>query len=244
MPFSPKLPATSSTRPCGLSRSARINLAGLDLIPDLSGALYVPDFKTLLVADLHLEKASNMAMRGVMIPPYDTRASLALLEAAIEATTPERLVFLGDSFHDDDAASRIDGADWQRLCALAGRHETIWITGNHDPNPPKDVGGMIAASLVLGGITLRHEPQALGEGEAEICGHLHPGAAVSQRGKRIRRKCFIGDARRLIMPAFGSFTGALSISAAPFQALFAAEDFHVWMLGDKDIYRFPAKRVS
>ena len=244
MPFSPKLPAPSSTRPWGLSKAHRISLNGLDFIPDLSGALFVPDFKTLLVADLHLEKASNMARRGVHLPPYDTRASLTQLETVISHSRPEQLIFLGDSFHDDEARERIAEPDLASLRALSRGVATIWITGNHDPHPPTDIGGRIADEVVLGSVTLRHEPKLLEAEEFEIAGHLHPGAAVSQRGRHIHCKCFIADGNRLIMPAFGSFTGALSISAPPFKVLFAERDFHVWMLGDRAIYKFPAKRVK
>lgn len=244
MPFSPKLLAPSSTRPWGLSKEHRITLNGLDLIPDLSGALFVPDFETLLIADLHLEKASNMAKRGVHLPPYDTRASLTQLEAVIAQLQPEQLIFLGDSFHDDEARERIAEADLIRLRAVSKRAATIWITGNHDPNPPTDIGGRIANEVVLGGVTLRHEPKQLGPEDFEIAGHLHPGAAVSQRGRHIHCKCFAADRNRLIMPAFGSFTGGLSICAAPFESLFTGKDFHVWMLGDRAIYKFPAKRVG
>jgi uncharacterized protein len=244
MPFSPKPQVPLSMRRCGLSEEHRITLAGLDFIPDLSGALFVPDLKTLLIADLHLEKASNMARRGVHLPPYDTRASLTQLQAVIAATQPQQLIFLGDSFHDNDARQRIDGADLATLRDMTERVQTVWITGNHDPLPPTDIGGRIVGEVVLGSITLRHEPKDLEEGEFEIAGHLHPGGGVSQRGRRIRCKCFIGNTHRIIMPAFGSFTGALSISAPPFKSLFSAKDFHVWMLGGKAIYKLPAARVS
>lgn len=227
-----------------MSKEHRITLNGLDFIPDLSGALYVPEFATLLVADLHLEKASNMARRGVHLPPYDTRATLLLLAAVIAHSQPQRLVFLGDSFHDDDAISRIDNSDLASLHDMTASLDTIWITGNHDPHPPADIGGRIADELILGGVTLRHVPGKLLPDEFEIAGHLHPGAAISQRGRRIHCKCFIGNANRLVMPAFGSFTGALSVSAAPFKDCFAADDFQVWMLGDQAIYKFPGKRVS
>ncbi len=244
MPFSPKPPVPSSTRPWGLSKEHRITLNGLDLVPDLSGALFVPEFKALLIADLHLEKASNMARRGVHLPPYDTRASLAQLETVISQSRPAQLIFLGDSFHDDGARERIAEADLLQLRSLSERAATVWITGNHDPHPPADIGGRIAGEVVLGSITLRHEPKPLEPEEFEISGHLHPGSAVSQRGKRLHGKCFIADERRVIMPAFGSFTGSLSISSPPFKGLFASGDFRVWMIGQRAIYRFPARRVS
>jgi len=241
MPFSPKPRTSSSTRPCGLSRSHRIGLGGLDLVPDLSGALYVPDFAALVVADLHLEKGSSLAHRGVHLPPYDTRQSLAQLAAVIEAVKPRQLIFLGDSFHDGAARERIDAADLAWLRNLAVRQPSVWITGNHDPDPPGDIGGRIASEVALGPITLRHSPQRLREGELEIAGHLHPAAAIDQRGHRIRCRCFVADSRRVVMPAFGTYTGALSVMSEAFAPLFG--DFHVFMLGRRAIHRFPSARV-
>lgn len=241
MPFSLKPRTPSSTRPHGLSRSQRISLGGMDFIPDLSGALYAPEFRALLVADLHLEKGTSLARRGVHLPPYDTRESLAQLRAAISASSPERLIFLGDSFHDGEARERIDAADLGVLRSITSSVDTIWITGNHDPAPPDDIGGRIVEEMALGPVTLRHQARMLREDEAEISGHLHPAAAVHARGRRIRCRCFIADGRRMIMPAFGSYTGALSVRSEPFSALF--EDFHVWMIGEKAIHRFASDKV-
>ena len=242
MPFSPKPRTTSSTRPCGLSRSERITLAGMDFIPDLSGALYVPELKALLVADLHLEKGTSLARRGVHLPPYDTRESLLQLKSVIAASEAQRLIFLGDSFHDGEARARIDASDLALLKAITASAETIWITGNHDPEPPEDIGGMIVREMALGPVTLRHEPKALAPEQYEIAGHLHPAAAIHARGRRIRCRCFIADERRLIMPAFGSYTGALSVRSDAFAGLFG--DFDVWMIGGKAVHRFPASKVS
>jgi len=244
MPFSPKLQVPLKTRPCGLSKEHRITLAGLDFVPDLSGALFVPEFSTLLVADLHLEKASNLARRGVHLPPYDTRASLVQLKDVIAASQPRQLIFLGDSFHDNEARERIDEGDLAMVRDMTANIETVWIRGNHDPSPPTDIGGRIAHEVVLASITLRHEPDELAEGEFEVAGHLHPGGGVSQRGRHIRCKCFIANRSRIVMPAFGSFTGGLSVSAPPFRKVFGKNDYQVWMLGDRAIYKFPAARVS
>jgi len=125
---------------------------------------------------------------------------------------------------------------------MAAQVSTIWITGNHDPSLPAELGGAIMTEVILGPVTLRHEPRVIAETEYEIAGHLHPAASLAQRGRRIRCKCFIGDSRRIVMPAFGSYTGALSISAEPFALLFS-NDFHVWMLGGRAVHRFPASRV-
>lgn len=231
-------------RPCALSRAARIELGGLDLLPDLAGALYIPDFEALLVADLHLEKASSLARRGVHLPPYDTRATLEHLSFSLAAARPKRLILLGDSFHDDEAHLRIDPADTVELARLTRGIDIIWLAGNHDPSPPQSLGGTYADEIALGPITLRHIPAALAGDEIEIAGHLHPAAALEQRGRSLRRKCFAGHDRRLVMPAYGSFTGGLSVSAAPFQAIFPDGEFDVWMIGGKAIHRFPARRIS
>jgi DNA ligase-associated metallophosphoesterase len=241
--FSPKPKTNSSMRPCALSRAASIQLGGVDLLPDLAGALYVPDFAALLVADLHLEKASSLARRGVHLPPYDTRATLEHLSFSLAASRPKRLILLGDSFHDDEAHLRIDPSDIAELVRLTRGIDIIWLAGNHDPSPPKTLGGHHAQEIVLGPLTLRHIPGALAGDDIEIAGHLHPSASLEQRGRSLRRKCFVGHERRLVMPAYGSFTGSLSVSAAPFQAIFPASDFHVWMIGGKAIHRFPAARI-
>ncbi|WP_373505874.1 ligase-associated DNA damage response endonuclease PdeM [Aestuariivirga sp.] len=224
-----------------MSRSQRIGISGVEFIPDLSGALYAPEFSALLVADLHLEKGTSLARRGAHLPPYDTRESLLQLRAVLDETKPATLIFLGDSFHDNTARERIDSADLAMLRAITAHHETIWITGNHDPKPPEDIGGRVVEQVALGPITLRHLPGLLADGESEIAGHLHPAAAIESRGRRIRCRCFIADARRIIMPAFGSYTGALSVRSDAFENLFG--DYHVWMLGTKAIHRFPASKV-
>lgn len=224
-----------------MSRTQRIALGGMDFVPDLSGALYAPELGTLLVADLHLEKGSSLARRGVHLPPYDTRESLAQLEAVIRTASPSRLIFLGDSFHDSTARDRIDTDDLARLRAITSGIDTIWIAGNHDPAPPEDLGGRIVSEVVLGPVTLRHAPQVLPPGACEIAGHLHPAAAVVSRGHRIRCRCFVADSKRIIMPAFGSYTGALNVLSDAFDGLL--DDYSVWMIGQSAIHRFPAAKV-
>ena len=227
-----------------MARSTLIALGGLELIPDLSGALYVPAFRTLIAADLHFEKGSSLARRGVHLPPYDTRETLAQLAGAVAAAKPERLILLGDSFHDGEAAQRLHPSDLAPLKALVETVETVWIAGNHDPLPPAGLGGRSAREVALGPLSLRHEPGALADGECEIAGHLHPAAALSQRGRRVVAKCFVGNERRIIMPAFGSFTGGLSVFAVPFLPLFPLGRFDVWMLGRGTLHRFPSSRLG
>jgi len=137
-----------------------IRLGPAQLLPDPSGALWWPEQATLIVADLHLEKGSSFARRGTLLPPYDTAATLTRLAALAERYRPARIVALGDSFHDRDAAERLDPADQQRLAALVGGCDWIWIAGNHDPAPGPALGGTILAEgSVLAGLTLRHEAE-------------------------------------------------------------------------------------
>jgi DNA ligase-associated metallophosphoesterase len=226
-----------------LSRAHRITLGGLDLIPDLSGALYVPDFSALIVADLHFEKGSSLARRGVHLPPYDTRETLAQLEAAIAHVAPKRLILLGDSFHDRRARERIAPDDVARLMALTARIDILWIAGNHDPLPPRDLGGIVVEEIALGPLSLRHQPGRLADAEYEIAGHLHPAAALSQRGRQLRCRCFAGDGRRLVLPAFGAFTGGLDVCDEAFAPVFPTGEFFVWMIGGRAIHRFPSSRI-
>ena len=215
-----------------------IRLAGVDLIPDMTGALYMPDTRTLIAADLHFEKGSSRGANGVHLPPYDTRSTLALLASAIARRRPERLVLLGDSFHDERGPGRLDGADLASIEALGRAVEIIWITGNHDPVLDAVLPGTVADEVWLGPLVLRHEPRARAAGE--IAGHLHPVAAVVRRGRKLRCRCFAGDDERLILPAFGAYTGGLSVLAEPFAALFSGRAFTAWLIGRSAIHRIPA----
>jgi len=209
--------------------SALIAGVRLGLLPE--GALYWPDEKTLVAADLHLEKGSAFAARGQMLPPYDTAATLARLEALLARIAPERVIALGDSFHDTRAGARMAEEHRARLLRLTGACEWIWIAGNHDPAPPAGVGGTARAELRLGPLTFRHEPRP-GTLPGEIAGHLHPAARIVGRGRSIRRRCFASDQRRLVMPAFGALAGGLNVLDEAFRPLFSGRAFHAFMLGE------------
>jgi uncharacterized protein len=244
MPFSPKPPKPSWTRPPALSEKHKIALDGVTFLPDLSGALYAPDFKTLLVADLHLEQGTSLARRGIHVPPYDTGVTLASLEALVSSINPSRLILLGDSFHDAVAHGQLDEPYAERLRALTSALDTIWITGNHDPAPPANLGGSSVDEHHLGDIVLRHIPARKLKDKFEIAGHLHPGATIIQRNIATRAKCFVADDRRVILPAFGAYTGAVNVRSKIFNGLFDEESTSVWMLASSDIHRFPLKRCG
>lgn len=171
-----------------------------------AGALYWPREGALLVADLHLEKASFFARHGQMLPPYDSRETLERLAAAIRRTGARRVFCLGDNFHDPDGAGRLEPHAAGMLDALCRATDWVWVAGNHDCG--QAVGGTVVDELVLAGLVLRHEARA-GEARAELSGHFHPRLRVAARGRMVSRPCWVASERRLIFPAFGALTGGM-----------------------------------
>lgn len=220
-----------------------IRMGDTQLVPDLSGALWLPETRTLLVADLHFEKGSAFAAKGVHLPPYDTGSTLTMLEQTAARYAPDRVISLGDSFHDDASRSRMSEEDVTRIRKLTQRSEFIWITGNHDSCPPEDLGGTIAGQVDVGELKLQHEPSGGLSFSPEISGHLHPVAAVARRGRRLRRRCFASDGARLVMPAFGAYTGGLNVISEAFYPVFPNGTFWVWMLGRDAIYKIPSRHL-
>jgi uncharacterized protein len=218
---------------------ATVDVAGVTLVADLFGALFWEEERLLVVSDLHLEKGSGFAARGVLLPPYDTVATLGRLAAVIARYDPCSVVALGDSFHDRDAHDRLSAPDRDAITALQAGRDWIWISGNHDPALPVSLGGVVAHEVAVGGIAFRHEPTgAVGE----IAGHLHPKARVSTRGRLLERRCFACDAARAVMPAFGAYTGGLSIRDAAFSKIFPAVGFMAHVLGDNRLHTIAASR--
>ena len=172
------------------------------------GALYWPVHKALLVADLHLEKASWFARLGQFLPPYDSHATLTALTAAVARTGAKRLYCLGDSFHDQFGCERLSASARTLLSDFTARLDWVWIVGNHDPGFADHCGGRIEEEVELGGIILRHEA-VREEPRSEISGHFHPKFRVHLRGRQVSRRCFVMTASKIIMPAFGSLTGGL-----------------------------------
>lgn len=215
---------------------ATIELGGISLRPDLSGALVWDDEKTIIVADLHFEKAASFARRGQPLPPYDTATTLTHLSDLLARTSPSRIICLGDSFHDAIAAMNMPDIYRIRLRDLMRDREWIWVTGNHDREIPAVLGGRCVDAVVLGPITFRHEALRSPAG-LEVSGHFHPKATVMTRGRAVTRPCFIFDERRIILPAFGAYTGGLNIKDAAITAQFGAT-FRVAMLGQRKLHWF------
>ena len=218
-----------------------IAVNGATLLADPLGAAVEPASGTLIVADLHFEKGSGLARRGRLLPPYDTRATLAALATLIERWRPRRLVALGDSFHDGGAGERIAAADLDFLSTLMRGREWIWVRGNHDPEPPARCGGEIADEVRIGPLVLRHQPA--GDGAGEVCGHFHPKASVRLRaGRLVSGRCFAGDGRRLVLPSFGAYTGGLDVLDPALSGLFRGA-FAVVLIGRDRLYRLTSGRL-
>jgi hypothetical protein len=187
---------------------APFSLAGHDLALVDGRALFWPGERALVVADLHLEKASHFANLGQMLPPWDSLETLERLERALAATGARRVYCLGDSFHDAEGPERLEAGAAELLARLARAAEFVWITGNHDEGMGGGMVGTLCDELRVGGVILRHQAVP-GETGVEFSGHFHPRHAVRARGRRIARPCAVASETRLILPAFGALTGGL-----------------------------------
>jgi uncharacterized protein len=232
-------PAMTEQLALSVNLQRTLDIAGVSLHADLSGALFWDEESLLVVSDLHLEKGSSFAARGVLLPPYDTAATLSRLAAVISRHDPRMVIALGDSFHDRDAHERLSDSDRDAIGSLQARRDWIWIAGNHDPAIPSDLGGVVATEVAIGPIVFRHEPTGA---SGEIAGHLHPKARVSARGRSMERRCFACDGERAVMPAFGAYTGGLSIRDEAFAKIFPTAGFTAHLLGDRRVHSIAAAR--
>ncbi len=217
-------------------------IAGLRVTLDCTGAAFLPDEGALVVADLHLEKSAAFARFGQMLPPYDSLATLQRLEVAVNRLQPHRLVLLGDSFHRADLVPQAGSPAGMILERLASEVHLTWITGNHDPHHPAELPGVSVAHLDLGGVRLRHEPEA--DGRPEIVGHLHPAARLATRAGTQRRRCFLASGERLLMPAFGCLTGALDVTDPPIRDLGWGAETRAYLLAREAIHAVPFQALT
>jgi DNA ligase-associated metallophosphoesterase len=197
-----------------------VSVGATDLLLRGSGALWLGHARTLVAADLHFEKGSAYARKGQMLPPYDTADTLARLAAEVEALDPASIVLLGDSFHDAEGEARMAPRDSARLADLAAGRRLVWVVGNHDADGPGRLPGEVVQEVRIEGIDFRHEPLA-GLRAGEAAGHLHPCLKVSGRGGSVRRRCFVTDGARIVLPAFGAYAGGLNVRDPAFAELFA-----------------------
>jgi DNA ligase-associated metallophosphoesterase len=214
-----------------------LSFAGETFVASAAGALFWEAQQALLVADLHLEKASWYARLGQFLPPYDSHATLVSLAEEVDRSGATRLYCLGDSFHDRFGCERLPASSRALLEELTGRLDWTWIVGNHDPGFADHCGGRIVEEAEVGGILLRHEARA-DEARPEISGHFHPKLRLSMNGRRISRRCFVASDRKLILPAFGSLTGGLDVRHPEIARAVSGEAVALVPVADR-LLRFP-----
>jgi uncharacterized protein len=206
------------------------------------GALYWPARRLLAVADLHFEKGSSYAVNArKLLPRHDTRATLTALAALIDALKPATVVCLGDSFHDRDAVARLATEDRSEIERLAARVRFVWIAGNHDPAPPPAGWGDVAEEIDEAPLVFRHEAH-FGPVTGEVSGHFHPVASLTVRGRGFRRRCFLSDGHRLILPAFGAYAGGLNALDPAIAQLFP-DDYDALLVGRDAVRRLSWRQL-
>jgi DNA ligase-associated metallophosphoesterase len=219
-----------------------ISINGATLVADRSGAVWWPEERLLAVADLHLEKGSSYARTGQLLPPYDSRATLSRFNLAVTRYEPKTIVCLGDNFHDPDGPSRLDAESKGMVALLQRKRRFVWIEGNHDAAAAAVLGGESAPEIEIGPLVFRHEPRA-GRSRGELAGHLHPVAVAVTRARHLRRRCFVSDGERCVLPAFGAYTGGLDVFDAAFAPLFP-QSFHAFLIGRDRVYPFTHSRLA
>ena len=206
------------------------------------GALWWPARRLLAVADLHLEKGSSYAVTArKLLPRHDTRQTLAALAALTDALQPATVVCLGDSFHDRAAVERLPDDDRAEIERLTARTRFVWIAGNHDPAPPPAGWGEVAEEIDEAPLVFRHEAQ-FGPVKGEVSGHYHPVAALTVRGRGFRRRCFLTDGHRLILPAFGAYAGGLNALDPAIAQLFP-DDYDALLVGRDAVRRLSWRQL-
>ena len=229
--------------------SFALPFCGDEFVLTRSRALFWPRENALLVADLHLEKASFYAKHGQLLPPYDSRETLERLADALRETGARRVFTLGDNFHDSAGSQRLEPHAEGMLAALTRSTDWVWITGNHDPHMEARHGGTVAEELEVAGMVLRHMAMP-GETRPELSGHFHPRVQVKVHHRHIRRPCAVvahngKGSGRMVLPAFGALTGGMNAAdPAILKALQPAHAIDAVVPAGKRLARFPLWREA
>lgn len=221
--------------------AAPLHFRGERLMLDPLGGVAWPDAGLLAVADLHFEKGSAAARRGSLVPPWDTGLTLDRLGLLLRRWRPRRVVALGDSFHDAHGHARMLPGDAARLRAMTEAAEWVWVLGNHDPLPPGGFAGVVADAWQEGPLVFRHEAQPGAVGE--LCGHHHPKASIPTRAGTVTRPCFVADARRVMLPAMGAYTGGLDVAHPAIAGLFR-HPARAFLLGQERLFSFTLAQAA
>jgi uncharacterized protein len=221
------------------SGSSRVLLCGKSFIADSTGALYWPAERTLIVADLHLEKGSYLTEDGVMLPPYDTRSAFEKLEEALDRYEPARVIAVGDSFCGGASLSAPD-VDW--LKDLIEDREWFWVVGESQQPIPDLTGAVTCPLYTLGGVKFRYEPVRAPVGH-EIAGRMHPIARVSEYGLINRARCFVSNGMRMILPSVGAYSAGKNVLDDDFAPLLGREGLFVWVAMNGKVYPVSAGQL-
>src|SRR5262245_32451995 len=219
-----------------------IDINGVRMVADRSGALWWAEERLLVVADLHLEKGSSFARTGQLLPPYDSRATLSRLHLAVTKYDPKTIVCLGDNFHDPQGPERLDAESRGMISLLQRKRRLVWIEGNHDAAAAVVLGGERVAEIEIGPGVFRHEPR-VAPATGELAGHLHPVAVAVTRARYLRRRCFVSDGERCVLPAFGAYTGGLDVFDKAFAPLFP-QSFQAFLIGRDRVYPFAHSNLA
>ena len=224
-----------------VNTSTLIRINGQDVICNADGTALFEGGRLLVVSDLHLEKGKALSATAP-IPQFDTDETLAALEHAAATHKPEKILFLGDSFHRAHLAQALDARHRARIEAMAEGREMIWIVGNHDPELPEFLPGIACEDYLTNGIWFRHIATEGAIEGGEVSGHYHPKVRIKTRARSISGKCFIHDGMRMIMPAFGAYTGGLSVFNEAI-AQFYPNEAEILFCHACQIYRYPYSQV-
>ena len=219
-------------------QASMVNFAGNSLVADASGALFWPSHNMLLVSDLHFEKGSFLASHGNPIPHYDSRKTLQSLTAVIATYLPRHVLCLGDSFHDHNAWQRLPHEEQGNITKVVEMPaQWTWILGNHDPDLPSELPGAKVAELVIDNLLFLHEPDRDDRQDmAQVFGHFHPKMTKTIARQRISGRCFMYDNTRLVLPAFGAYTGGLSVKDPALSDLFNHPNVNQQLMYQGKIY--------
>ena len=217
-----------------------IHLADQTFTACPSGCLFWPTQKTLIVSDLHFEKGSSFATKGIFLPPHDTTATIEKLANACNTFTPETILFLGDVFHDTSSLKRMQPENRATLQSILDQHKIIWVEGNHDSGHAPE-GITCHEHYQIDTITFTHI--ATDSHDPEISGHYHPSVKFKHKGQKVRRPCFITDPNKIILPSFGALTGGLDITDPVYTGIIG-NDFDIYALGHKNVHAVPKAKIT
>ena len=196
---------------------SKIIFANKEFILQKDGSVYWPDKKSLILGDLHLEKSSYFAKLGNFLPPYDSFETLNKLEKSLNKLNVNKIILLGDIFHDKEGIKRLNKKLLKYLDYICKKFDVIWLVGNHDGiDRPKDA--KFCKKYKIDNINFNHKSSK--NTMNELSGHYHPKATLKLFKTKISKPCFLIGKSKIILPAYGSFTGGIDSQDEIFKKIF------------------------